>query len=230
MIYVTGDTHGDISRIEYFCEKHKTSTNDIMVILGDTGFNYYLNRKDDWLKEDASNLPITLFCIRGNHEARPKNVGCYLTKKFCGDDVYYEPAYPNILFAKDGGIYNIEGSRCLTIGGAYSVDKQYRVARGWMWFADEQLFDHEMKEIDSYIYKDPTYDYVFTHTCPYKTRPTHLFLPQIDQSTVDNSMEHWLDTIDDTIIYEKWYFGHFHGDWENDNFHMLFNDIVVLGR
>ena len=229
MVYVTGDTHGSIARIRNFCNNNDTTTDDIIIILGDAGFNYYLNEKDDWLKDKASELPITIFCIRGNHECRPENLGGYITKEFHGDIVYYQKEYPNLLFAKDGGIYNLADKRCLTIGGAYSVDKQYRVARGWMWFADEQLFDHEMKEIDSYIYKDPKYDYVFTHTCPYKTRPKHLFLPQIDQSTVDNSMEHWLDTIDDKITYDKWYFGHFHDDWENDRFHMLLNSIVVLG-
>ena len=38
MIYITGDTHGDFSRIERFCEKFQPSRDDIMIILGDAGF------------------------------------------------------------------------------------------------------------------------------------------------------------------------------------------------
>lgn len=41
MIYITGDTHGDMNRIVRFCERMETSQEDIMIILGDVGLNYY---------------------------------------------------------------------------------------------------------------------------------------------------------------------------------------------
>ena len=40
MIYLTGDTHGDFDRIIHFCEKMQTTRADVMIILGDAGFNY----------------------------------------------------------------------------------------------------------------------------------------------------------------------------------------------
>lgn len=55
-------------------------------------------------------------------------------------------------------------------------------------------------------------DYILSHTCPYKYRPTHLFLPQIDQSTVDTTMEIFLDDVEQNIEYDQYYFGHYHGD------------------
>lgn len=230
MVYITGDIHGSISYIEDFCRKYSTTIEDILIILGDTGFNYHMDYKDDWLKLTVSELPITLFCIRGNHEERPENVLGYKLETFCGDEVYYQPNYPNIKFAKDGGIYNIEGKRCLTIGGAYSVDKFYRLSCGWQWFESEQLKPEERDHIDSYIYKNPNYDYVLTHTCPYGTRPTHLFLPNIDQSTVDTSMEEWLQKVSNNIKFDKWYFGHYHDNWCNGKYRMLFESIIVLGE
>ena len=42
-------------------------------------------------------------------------------------EVYAEEPYPNILYAQDGGTYTISGKSFLTIGGAYSVDKPYRL-------------------------------------------------------------------------------------------------------
>ena len=36
--------------------------------------------------------------------------------------VYVEEEYPNILFAKDGEVYDFCGKSVMTIGGAYSVD------------------------------------------------------------------------------------------------------------
>ncbi|MCR5720461.1 MAG: metallophosphoesterase [Lachnospiraceae bacterium] len=69
--YITGDTHGDFSRIAEFCEANGTDTEDVMIILGDAGINYYLDARDRDLKNELGRLPITLFCVHGNHEARP---------------------------------------------------------------------------------------------------------------------------------------------------------------
>ena len=51
MIYNTGDTHGDFSRIERFCERFQPSLDDIMIILGDAGFNYYGGKRDLRVKQ-----------------------------------------------------------------------------------------------------------------------------------------------------------------------------------
>ena len=64
--YITGDTHGDFSRIAEFCETNGTDTEDVMIILGDAGINYHLDARDIELKNELSDLPITLFCVHGN--------------------------------------------------------------------------------------------------------------------------------------------------------------------
>ena len=75
MIYLTGDTHGDFWRIKDFCKKmHTSKQEDIMVILGDAGLNFYLNKTDHKRKVEVSQIPITIFMIHGNHEERPFNV------------------------------------------------------------------------------------------------------------------------------------------------------------
>lgn len=232
MVYITGDTHGDYMHIEEFCTKHNTNKDDILIVLGDTGLNFYLNKRDSILKEFIQTLPITLFCIRGNHEERPSNIESYTLKDFGGSKVYAEEKYPNIMFAMDGSIYNIDGHKCLCIGGAYSVDKYYRLLRHWTWFESEQLTDTEKNDIESKLCEDGKccVDYVLSHTCPYNTRPTHLFLSGIDQSKVDTSMEQWMQhLVDENIItFDKWYFGHYHGNWINDKYHMLYTDIIEL--
>ena len=47
MIYCTGDTHGSFDRIEDFCTEYDTTTEDIMIILGDAGINYGLDERDE---------------------------------------------------------------------------------------------------------------------------------------------------------------------------------------
>ena len=50
MIYITGDTHGDFTWIEHFCERFSPTRDDIMIILGDAGFNYYGGKRDQRAK------------------------------------------------------------------------------------------------------------------------------------------------------------------------------------
>ena len=47
--------------------------------------------------------------------------------------MFFEEEYPNMFFAKDGEIYNINNKKTMVIGGAYSVDKYYRLGRGYSW-------------------------------------------------------------------------------------------------
>ena len=51
----------------------------------------------------------------------------------------------------------------------------------------------------------------------------------IDQSTVDNSTEIWLDEIFDKLIFEKWYCGHYHGEKTIDKLRFLFEGYKMLG-
>lgn len=227
MVYITGDIHGDIERIrdiERYCLYSKTTTDDCLILLGDVGINYYEDYRDAIRKELMSNIPITFICIRGNHEARPQNISSYTTKTMFGGLVYYEPAYPNIIFLKDGGEYTIQGKKFLAIGGAYSVDKNYRLSKGYKWFGDEQLSEDEQDDIFENI-KGHSYDIVLTHTCPFEWQPTELFLPQVNQNEVDKTTEQFLSKVKNNIKYTKWYFGHFHGDKDVGEYEMLYYKI-----
>lgn len=225
-IYITGDIHGGINRILETVGVYHTTRNDLLIILGDVGFNYYLDSRDTDFKQQVAELPITLFCIHGNHEERPENISAYTETEFCGDTAYYEPEYPNLIFAKDGSIYELNGAKTLVLGGAYSVDKYYRLMKGWNWFESEQITDQRKAEIEQILDRaEWNVDYVLSHTCPYDTRPTHLFLRGIDQSLVDSSMEVWLQKIADKLDFKRWYFGHYHDDWDNGRYSMLYGDI-----
>ena len=46
MIYITGDVHRRFGRLEHFCKENKTTSKDVMIVLGDASLNYYLNEKD----------------------------------------------------------------------------------------------------------------------------------------------------------------------------------------
>lgn len=146
MIYITGDKHADFYEVCCFCKKEKTNISDLMIILGDAGINYFNDPRDYKLKKELSDCNITFFCVHGNHEERPEKIKTYKTKDFHDGIVYYEEEYPNILFAKDGEIYNLNNKSVLVIGGAYSVDKEYRIKYGYCWYETEQPDDDIKKE------------------------------------------------------------------------------------
>ena len=225
MIYITGDTHRSFSRLYTL---YGTS-NDMLIVLGDASINYFLDESDIELKDYLNSFNIKLFCIRGNHEERPENISTYKEVEMFGGKVYIEEEFPNLIFAKDGEIYNIDGNRVLVIGGAYSVDKGYRIRNKIPWFSDEQLMDDEMLAILDKV-EGQHFDIVLTHTCPQKYEPTEVFLPGLDQSTVDKSMERYLDTVEESITYDKWYCGHYHTEKQIDKMEFMYRDIKVFSK
>lgn len=225
MIYITGDTHRDFSRI-YKLEK---DTDNMWIVLGDVGINYYLNEEDKNYKEYLKKLKLKLFCVRGNHEERPENISTYKEVEMFGGKVFIEEEYPNLIFAKDGETYNIDGKKILVIGGAYSVDKQYRLLHGYKWFKEEQLTKKEMDTILAKV-KGKHFDIVLTHTCPYKYEPREVFMQGLDQSKVDKSMEHFLDEIEENISYDKWYCGHYHTEKQVDKLEFMFGRVKIFNK
>lgn len=230
-VYITGDTHRDFSRIKEFCEYAETTIDDVMIILGDAGINYCLNQMDDLLKYELSQLPITLFCIHGNHEERPYEINTYEEIEWHGGIAYAEPFYPNLVFAKDGEIYDFDGKKAMVIGGAYSVDKYYRLSNNLNWFETEQPDDTIMNFVESQLDKvDWKIDYIFSHTAPLKYEPTDVFIPGLNQEDVDKITEKWLDKIEDSLDYEHWFLGHYHTDRYEGRVSIMFEEIEELSE
>ena len=225
MIYITGDMHGDIQTFKDIMGKITCKLENTLIVLGDLGANYYLNKTDKKFKNIISQYNINLFVIRGNHDANPANLNYMKEIKKYENIGYIEEEYPNIFYAKNGEVYNIENNTFLVLGGAYSVDKWYRLEKGYKWFADEQMTEEEKQNFwNKNIIKVDT---ILSHTCPYANRPIHLFLTQIDQSSVDNSMEKFLDEVKLKVEYKNWFFGHYHADEKvEEDMYMLYNGII----
>lgn len=226
MIYITGDKHREFDSVKAFCQENNTTKNDVLIVLGDAGLNYYLDQKDRDLKDRVASLPITLFCIHGNHEERPAYIFSYTCMKWHEGTVYLEYEYPNILFAKDGEIYDLNGKKAIVIGGAYSVDKNYRLATGMTWFKSEQP-DKKIKKYFELQLKKSSWkiDCVLSHTCPKKLAPIDLLEKTLDLETFDYSTEEWLDEIEDKLEYSHWSFGHFHTEKTEANYSIHYENI-----
>lgn len=267
-IFALGDIHGKWQPIRDFYLKNKIeyeldTKENVMILLGDSGLNYFFNYRDEEVKSKLCKFPFTYFVIRGNHEQRPsicmdQNRSHWHMENFWNNLVYVENKYPNIKYALDGpGIYSMpyisgyrEGTeennyndkgkpfyrfrKVLTLPGAYSVDKHYRLANGWSWFEGEQMTEAEMNIARCLIKEHKNIDLVLSHTCPIIYEPTDLFLSCIDQSMVDKTMERFLGEVEYCIDYKLWLWGHYHAlriyPPTNENKSqpiMLFNGIAL---
>ena len=232
MYFVTGDTHGEFGRLYTLNKNFSLSEEDTIIILGDVGINYMGGERDRELKERLSeNFPFKMFCIHGNHERRPEGLG-YSTIDWNGGEVYIEHRYPNLLFAKDGEIYDFDGKRCLVLGGAYSIDKGLRLRNNWHWFDDEQP-DEKIKSMceAKLNYVNWDVDIVLSHTAPFRYLPIETFatpLRHVHGLDIDYTTEIWLDTIEDRLTYSRWYLGHYHIESVVDKLRFMFKDIIEL--
>ena len=235
--YVTGDKHGRFL-MEDVCVQ---SENVAVIILGDAGFNFYLSKTDTKLKTYVSeNSKCTWYVVRGNHEARPQDVPG-MEEVYDYDVhgmVYMQPEFPKIRYFKDWGIYTLGRFRAAVIGGAYSVDKWYRLTCAGVfnkldpayndpkltgWFPNEQLSVEERAQVEADLAGQQV-DFVLTHTCPVSWEPTDVFLPMLDQSSIDKSTEIWMDELKSKFRWSVWLFGHYHRDrLERPNVEMYYH-------
>ena len=242
-ILMTADVHGSWGPIrdlyENMLKKQPLTEDDVLIILGDFGANFFFNHRDTEYKKKLGKYKITYFIIRGNHEERPsicmnKNPNAWHMEEFWGNQVYVENDYPYIKYALDmPAKYEIptaqgDSIKTLVLPGAYSVDKHVRLANNWSWFPQEQCNEEEMAAGVALARSD-SYDLVLSHTCPIIYEPTDLFLSVVDQSLVDKTTERWLGRIEHNLDYKLWAFGHFHSlriypEYQGKQMLMLFND------
>ena len=103
-----------------------------------------------------------------------------------------------------------------------------RLIKSWTQSAWGNLFKQAvLTYVEDQITKNRI-DIVLSHTCLYKYEPRDAFLPMIDQSTVDDSTERWLDGIEEKVDYKAWLCGHWHIEKQIDKLRFLFHDVVSL--
>lgn len=247
-VFIRGDTHGDFEWLPEWCRENETTTNDILILLGDHALRFEGANKPRELyrKELVAAQPITIFALRGNHD-RPyykedgtvwediKLTECpLLDNRGCGnllffeDKMWHDSKYPNIWYFQDGKKYFIKEKSFFTYGGAYSVDKEWRQIMHWTWYPNEIVSNEEHCAVLDTI-DHQHFNFILTHTCPTDWQPTDLFMKGLDQSKVDTTMERYLDDVLRYIgRYNYWYFGHYHANRDYGKVSEYWNGETVM--
>lgn len=230
-IYLTGDTHGELSinRLSFgkWPEGKNLVDTDYLIIAGDFGLifrpeqtsaeKYWLN----WLND----RPWTTLIVDGNHDNHIKLQELPREEKFGG---IVGKIANSIYHLRRGEIYLIEGKKVLTFGGADSIDKENRLD-GITWWKEEIPNYAEMDNcIENMKKHQEKVDIIVAHTCP-------LFLAQMlaakqgfySTRNADPTTK-MLEHIVKTCAFEDFYCGHWHIDEDHGKYHFVYERILKI--
>ena len=218
MIYVTGDTHGDVKR---FKAMKKLRRGDTLIICGDFGFFWDGSKKERSILKKLEARSYTIAFIDGCHENFDLLESFPVTEWNGGKA---RIVGKNIVHLMRGQVYTIEDKKIFTFGGGNSQDFIFR-SEGENWWRREQPSHEEIIEaIENLRLNDNTVDYVITHEPPASLKDC-LGVDVLHRLEVHALFEDMIKS----CTYNKWFFGKCHIDKHIPiKFYSIFNNVTPL--
>lgn len=220
-IYITGDTHGDENRFRYVNSafEKKACKEDTLIVCGDFGFIFNNTYQEKEFLDIFIEKPYTTCFIDGNHE-NFEVLNAFPVEDWNGGKVHIikrdKAGNAKLIHLMRGQVFEIEGKRIFTFGGACSLDKQFRKPFS-SWWHEEMPTDDEYKEglqnLKKYNFE---VDFIVTHTAPLYNLCLHH-----KEIVEERPLNNFLQYIDEAVEYKHWYYGHFHDDLDIDEKHTL---------
>ena len=249
MVYVTGDTHGDLGYFlsqeeremlaernrkhvffspESACRDPGWGKNDKVIVTGDFGFVMYGEEKNPLEGEKLDILaakPYEILFVDGNHEGFPSLLQYPQEERYGGP---VRKLRENIFWLRRGFVYTIEGKTFFTMGGAATpdFDKPNKMAVG-KWFPEEIPTRAELdRGRETLMAAGKEVDYILTHTVPSRYLQW-LLHRQPRWEDADFDLMDFLEWgVYRQVSFRKWFFGHFHLDREfYDNMVACMNEV-----
>ena len=252
MIYLTGDTHADFTRLS---KRHMESrglhltSDDYMIVCGDMGLCWAPDRTFHYNCSFFKERPYTVLWVQGNHENYDM-IREFALEEWHGGKVRHI-VRDKVILLERGQVFHIEGKTFFTFGGASSHDIQggildrndpdfkirafkarkkglsCRILRE-SWWPEELPTEEEMweglKNLGKVNYE---VDYVITHCC--STSVQNILDPAPGQLYEPDALTDYLEQIEGKVQYKHWYFGHYHLDKKVDSKHtLLYHAITSL--
>ena len=216
---------------------------DTVIITGDFGGVWFGDSRDDETLDWLERLPFTLVFVCGNHENYDA-LERYPVVEWHGGKVHR--IRPHVLHLMRGQIFELEGCRFFTMGGAKSHDiedgilepdtsdferrltmlqrkprARYRINH-ISWWAQELPSDEEYTEarrnLDAVGW---AVDYIITHCAP-----TSIALMGSRHNEADR-LSDFLQEVREMAKYHYWLFGHYHDNRAIDEKHILLWEQIV---
>lgn len=228
MIFITGDTHGhfDVEKIfsfyQDFSEK-KLTKDDYLIIAGDFGFIW--DEQYDKDIEKLGEFNLTFLFVDGNHE-NFDIINEMPVSEWHGGKVHRFS--DNVIHLMRGQVFELDGNKVFTFGGAESVDKDGR-EEGTSWWPTEVPTEAEFEEAKANLERvGNSVDYIITHTINTAVL-THKDSPMSMYRYEPTATTDMLEYFEHTVTYKVWFFGHYHFDAPiAPNKVGLYNQIVQI--
>lgn len=217
--------------------------NNVVIIAGDFGGVWFGDSRDDETLDWLERLPFTLAFVCGNHENYDA-LERYPVVEWHGGKVHR--IRPHVLHLMRGQIFELEGYRFFTMGGAKSHDiedgilepdapdferrlmmlqrkprARYRINH-ISWWAQElpsdEEYDQARRSLDAVGWQ---VDYIITHCAP-----TSIALAGSRHNEADRLTD-FLQEVRERATYHYWLFGHYHDNRAIDEKHILLWEQIV---
>jgi len=227
MIFITGDVHGSMSMSKFnmanFPIQKELTKDDYMIITGDFGLVWNGDKEEEYWLNWLYNKNYTTLFIDGNHENHSM-LDKMKISDWNGGKVHF--IRENVIHLMRGQVFNINGKKIFTFGGADSIDKQHRV-EGKSWWKREMPSNAEYEEgLDNLEKHNYKIDVIISHDCSERVFEKLMAGLWVKSLT---SINKYFEVLEEKLIFKKWYFGHYHEDRNIDNKHrLIYNDIELL--
>jgi hypothetical protein len=195
----------------------------------------------DWL----NSKPFTTLFVDGNHENFDL-LKTYPTQEWNGGKAQF--IRPSVIRLTRGQVFNIEGNRIFTMGGAQSHDIQdgilepddpdfkikkkaldkrnayYRINHV-SWWKEELPNDAEYEEADISLTKHGwKVDYIVSHCAP-----SGVASISNDRAYQADCLTNFLQQVSERCEFQKWFCGHYHNDTTLlGKYRLLYEDIIEV--
>lgn len=250
MIYLTGDTHGEFTRLTQnrLLRKGALTREDYVIICGDFGGIWYAGERQEKTLDALSRLPFTLLFADGNHENYDL-LESYPISLWHGGKV--QEIRENALHLMRGQIYSIEGKTFFVMGGAACHDlwngvldpgspdfeEKYRRFRkrgaffrikGMSWWPQELPSEAEIAEgRDNLLARDRKVDIVISHCAPTEIQ-RRIAARLDDHSYSENRLTAFLQWVWDECTFQNWYCGHYHHEMDFGKLRVLYDTVSAI--
>lgn len=219
MVYITGDLHGDITRFSS-PGLRPLRKGDTLIVCGDFGFIWDGGKKERKVLKKLGALPYTLLFLDGRHENYDL-LAEYPVTEWNGGRV--QVIEGNLMHLMRGEIYEIEDMTYFVFGGGESDDPDLRIDAGGWWEAEMptvQEMEHGLANLAAH---DNRVDYILTH------EPSEKSSGYLARGTRINGVNIYLNRIENTVTFKKWFFGCLHQDKTMSKQHRaVFQDVVQV--
>lgn len=223
MVYITGDMHGDLSRL-YDKEFRKLRAGDVLIVCGDFGYIFSGGKQEESVIRYFAKRKFTTAFVEGTHD----NLGrIYKARTTLWHGGMVHRIRGNLLHLCRGQIFRIEDSTYFTFGGGESTDKDMRLSSG-NWWAGEEPTPAEMADgaraLDEAGLK---VDYFITHEPPSLVKSSMLL--RRGESDNTNKINGYFEEIGRSCEFRHWYFGSLHEDRViTDKYTCVFKKLIPV--